>query len=142
MTTCQSWLLENGVQGDSDGVDNWSDNCVCKNNANQADCDADGQGNVCDSLNGIFQPTDRWRSCASDRDNHVGWFEIEVTEHRRYNDTSSCHAAARWNQRVWTSTCMLTLDEVFCCEEAVANPEDLDICQPVGQYFCNPDTIP
>ena len=141
-TTCENWLKENGVQGDTDGVDNWIDNCVCKNNANQADCDDDGKGNVCDTLNGVFQAVDRWRACASDRDDHVGYFEIEVTEHRQYNDISSCNSAPRWNQREWSSWCTLNLDEIYCCEQAVSNEDDLFICHPVGQYSCNPDTIP
>lgn len=141
-TTCENWLRENGVQGDSDGVDNWSDNCVCKNNTNQADCDGDGKGDVCDTLNGVFQPADRWRSCASDKDLHAGFFEIEVTEHRKYTDVSSCHAAPRWNQRESSSYCLPGTNEEYCCEQSVQNSEDLFICHPVGQYICNPDTMP
>ena len=39
---------------DNDGVLNYADNCEFNYNPNQADCDADGVGDVCDGENGNF----------------------------------------------------------------------------------------
>ncbi|TNF33007.1 MAG: hypothetical protein EP329_09000 [Deltaproteobacteria bacterium] len=39
---------------DGDGVYNWADNCPVTANANQADFDTDGRGNVCDDLPGQY----------------------------------------------------------------------------------------
>lgn len=141
-TTCEEWLIQNDVAGDSDGVPNLNDNCMCANNFNQADCDNDGQGNVCDPVNGTFVPAGRWTACASDIDEHVGYYVAEVQEHRRYEDASSCNSADRWDRRTLTSYCVPGYPEIDCCKNTCSNSADQGICNPIGQYTCNPDTLP
>jgi hypothetical protein len=41
-------LTNNGCDGDTDGVGNYSDNCPAASNNDQANTDGDGQGNECD----------------------------------------------------------------------------------------------
>jgi hypothetical protein len=42
-----------GVDTDTDGVDNCTDNCAFNSNASQADADGDGEGNACDAVFGF-----------------------------------------------------------------------------------------
>lgn len=141
-TKCKDWLIENNIAGDTDGVPSPSDNCVCTNNANQSDCDGDGQGNVCDTLNGTFVPVGRWTACASDMDVYTGYYVMEVQEHRQFDDISACNSADRWDRRTLSEHCTFFEDSGDCCEEACSNSADYGICWSVPQYFCNPDTIP
>lgn len=142
-SSCEAWLIGEGIPGDTDGIANLSDNCVCTNNTNQANCDGDSKGDVCDSMNGNFVVADRWTACASDTDQHVGFFDGVVEEHRQYEDTSACNAADRWDRRTVTTHCLCTISETDCCELSCSTFLDYFICDPVGGYsFCNPDTIP
>jgi hypothetical protein len=136
MQQCQS------VDSDGDGVADSSDNCPDVANANQADCDGDHIGNVCDSMNGNFVASSLKGVCASDRDDHVWGFTIEVTYQQQYFDTSSCHSPARNDQIVYTSSCSFNYNEYTCCQGATLNDLDDHICSPVGQYACSPDTMP
>jgi Thrombospondin type 3 repeat len=45
------------VDTDNDGVGNFDDNCRYVANVDQADCDQDGVGDVCDSLNAVQTTT-------------------------------------------------------------------------------------
>jgi hypothetical protein len=141
-TKCEDWLIENNIAGDTDGVPSPNDNCVCTNNTNQADCDNDGKGNVCDTVNGTFVAVDRWYACASDYDIHAGYYDMEVQEHRQFEDISACNSADRWDRRTRTQHCPIVIDSGDCCEAACSNPADTGVCHPLGQYFCNPDTMP
>lgn len=146
-TTC---LQYNGVcnrDGDADGVDWVVDNCRSNYNPNQANCDGDSQGDVCDSLNGNFVATGNKIACASDLDYHSTHKTGEVKYQQRYVDTSSCNAADRWNHFTYDAYCPLWWGNQDCCAEACAEDEpglecDVSICEPPGQYYCNPDTIP
>lgn len=53
-TTCGAYNGAPANDLDSDGVANASDNCVCVANANQANCDGDASGDVCDSRNELW----------------------------------------------------------------------------------------
>jgi hypothetical protein len=126
---------------DGDGVLWEYDNCPRNANSNQADCDGDGVGDVCDSLNGTFVPTGSKTVCASDKDDHVVYFTIEVTYQQRFVDTSSCHAPDRWNHYVYSADCV-NISDHYCCINDLLSSSDQWICTPIGQYSCNPDTIP
>ncbi|HEV8580799.1 MAG TPA: thrombospondin type 3 repeat-containing protein [Thermoanaerobaculia bacterium] len=136
MNNCQYW------DTDGDGVLDGSDNCPSTANSNQADCDGDGSGNVCDSLNGNFVPSGSQSVCASDRDDHVWGYTIEVTYQQTYVDTSSCFSPPRNKHFVYTSYCTFTLNEYSCCQGATLENSDDHICSPMGQYTCDPETMP
>jgi hypothetical protein len=154
--TCSSYtytncLAYNGVcnrDPEADGVDWLSDNCPEAYNPNQADCDGDGKGDVCDSMNGTFVPSGKKIACASDVDRSIYETTTEVKYHQLYVDISSCHSADRWNQTTLRSHCYGYCNgtEENACEGVCRNDSeyscDSNICHPIGQYYCNPDTIP
>jgi hypothetical protein len=142
-------LAYNGIcnrDEDGDGVDITVDNCQSTYNPNQANCDGDGPGDVCDSLNGIFVATGNKIACATDIDHHLVYYTAEVKYQQKYVDTSACQSADRWNHFTYDSYCTYGWDEWDCCLESCSNGGgfscDEDLCEPPGQYTCNPDTIP
>lgn len=83
-STCAAYLNSFGDL-DGDGVVYTSDNCACHANSNQADCDGDGRGDVCDSRN------ERWvlvqfLGVCRDVDNHAWGWTVEAHEVRRYQN--------------------------------------------------------
>jgi hypothetical protein len=128
------------VDTDSDGVLDVNDNCPDVANSNQADCDGDGIGTACDSVNGTYVASGSPSVCASDRDNHFWGYTIEVTYQRTYVDSSSCHSSARNAYITYTSSCSFNLGEYSCCQGATVNSTDDWICSPMGQFSCNPQT--
>ncbi|MEM8962769.1 MAG: hypothetical protein AAGD38_14885 [Acidobacteriota bacterium] len=86
------------VQGDADqdGVLDNSDNCVFHANANQADCDGDGLGDVCDSDDATWQLVEADRHCYIDVDEHIFYNTLELYTEDRYRDISSCNQPDKW----------------------------------------------
>ncbi|HWM92749.1 MAG TPA: hypothetical protein VN493_18440 [Thermoanaerobaculia bacterium] len=85
-TTCGA---HNGAPAndlDSDGVANASDNCACVSNSNQANCDGDAFGDVCDSRNELWVFVTDLGAC--EWDSHVDWteFDIDLYGTRRYQN--------------------------------------------------------
>lgn len=77
---------------DGDGVPNSTDNCSCNPNANQANCDGDSRGDVCDPIDNSWQLTlDSSQVCEVDVDNHTFWETIELYVGDVYQ--SSCTGA-------------------------------------------------
>ncbi len=100
---------------DGDGVANGSDNCIDTPNANQADCDGDGYGNACDSLNAIYQDAASEKTCWTDKDNHVFYITFEHHVEKRQHDVSSCGAPDRWIGRVRQSNDCVNISDYDCC---------------------------
>lgn len=145
-TTCLQYNGQCNRDPDADGIDWLVDNCRTTYNPNQADCDGDGPGDVCDSLNGTFVATGKKIACATDIDTHFGYYTAEVKYQQKYVDTSSCQSADRWNHFTYDSYCTLGYPEDDCCAESCENDTNfscsISLCEPPGQYTCNPDTIP
>jgi len=87
---------------DGDGVVNGSDNCDTVPNANQANCDGDSWGDVCDSLNANYQNITGEQTCWTDKDTHFPYAYFTFEHHVEWleRDVSSCGAPDRWTQRV------------------------------------------
>jgi hypothetical protein len=77
-TNCGEWIGYPPNDLDDDGVANPSDNCLCDYNPNQADCDTDGSGDVCDSQNERWVFVQDLGRC--DWDLHATWFEWDVQQ--------------------------------------------------------------
>jgi|ERR1044071_608845 hypothetical protein len=120
-TTCGQANAPCGEHTDSDGdgLVNFSDNCPFKANPDQKDCDHDGVGDACDSLNATYGP---WSSpypvCLIDRDLHAAYYTFEYWGEQVSFDTSSCHAPPRYRGYLWNSeSCTYTIAQTTCCAE-------------------------
>lgn len=155
---CEAFCLDNYnycvegcqyVDTDGDGVADSVDNCTQVPNANQADCDGDGVGTVCDGFNGSFLPTGKRLACASDKKAYPGYTRYRVTYQQRYVDTTACQAPDRWNHSTVTQKCYgfcQSLDDNACGGACWNNAQHQcvfgEVCgSNLGVWFCNPDTI-
>lgn len=82
------WCLDSCqyVDTDGDGVTDPSDNCPDNSNANQADCDEDGIGDVCDTRNEKWVFVQDLGRCDFDGDMHSTYFAAEQYGARRYRN--------------------------------------------------------
>jgi hypothetical protein len=101
---------------DCDGVSNANDNCTDDPNWNQSDCDGDGYGDVCDGLDGVFQPSGPVKTCMTDKDDHVVYKTFEHHVEQRLVDVTSCGSPDRWNRWIRSHAYCYGLDDQFCCE--------------------------
>lgn len=101
---------------DCDGVNNATDNCTDDSNPQQEDCDGDGLGDVCDGIDGNFQPTGPVKTCMTDKDLHWHYFDFEHHVEQRLVDVSSCGSPDRWNRWIRdTAHCGGLIGDQECC---------------------------
>ena len=103
---------------DGDGVLNDVDNCPAVANANQRDCDGDGIGDVCDSLNANYQAATAEHTCWTARvvNSHTSVLSFEERVERREHDASTCGAPDRWVRRTALSSRSTgSADDFSCC---------------------------
>ena len=102
---------------DCDGVNNATDNCTDDANTNQADCDNDGYGDVCDATDGIFQATGSVDTCMTDKDSHLPPIYKSFEHHveQRLVDVSSCNSPDRWNRWIRDEAYCFNLSDQSCC---------------------------
>lgn len=129
---------------DCDGVANSVDNCTDDPNANQANCDGDAQGDVCDLNDGIFQPTGPVETCHTDKDDHVHIITWEHHVEQRLVDVTSCGSPDQWDHWVrFEDDCGITISDFICCNElansigAVGDDPDLWCGQLRDQNLCH-----
>jgi hypothetical protein len=117
---------------DADGVRNGVDNCPAAANANQADCDTDGIGDVCDSQNARYQAVGGDHTCWTDKDTHLPLLYITFENHVEHaeHDVSNCHAPDRWIGHVAESNDCVNLDDQTCC---------LGLRHSISSFGDNPD---
>ena len=89
-TTCAQYLGNPANDVDGDGVLNTSDNCLCKANSNQANCDGDAWGDACDtsSVKWVRQSVNN-QTCYIDKDNHLIYFTLEGYSSELWKDVCS-----------------------------------------------------
>lgn len=101
---------------DFDGILNNVDNCPHVANRDQADCDGDGVGNVCDSENARYVVVTPEQTCRLDKDNHVVYVTYEHHVEWLERDASSCGAPDRWRRRIRDSAkCSSAISDEDCC---------------------------
>jgi hypothetical protein len=106
----------NNVDSDGDGFVDSGDNCPAVFNPDQADCDGDHIGNVCDSLNAAYVTTIPERTCMIDKDEHVVHKTFEHWVESMQHDTSACGAPDCWLRRIRDSEdCSFNVSDEQCC---------------------------
>lgn len=114
-----------GSDYDCDGIPLSQDNCPDHYNPNQANCDGDLWGDVCDAQDAVYQytgPTDTcmtWKLSSPQTD--PSWRHIV----ERYQvDVSSCNSPGRWRSWARASGFCSTaqnLTDFACCRQAIGN---------------------
>lgn len=124
---CTRWCTENGGDSscgnfgvcdpdpDGDGLDYGVDNCYNAYNPNQADCDGDFRGDVCDAEDGIFVFADS-RDCWIRNRLHLWGSDTTLYSEARLVDTSSCNSPDKWVQlSEYKWDCVGQYSEYACC---------------------------
>lgn len=122
--SCEDWCYDDyndclatcdDLDIDGDGIDNQYDNCPQTYNPNQADCDGDGIGDVCDGLNAIYQTVIAEKTCMTDKDDHLTYITFEHHVEKYQQDTSSCGAPDRWVRRIRQDNDCFNISDFNCC---------------------------
>lgn len=124
---CDRWCTDGGVESncgnsgscnpdpDADGLDYYMDNCPYNYNPDQADCDGDGWGDVCDSEDATYVIAEA-RNCWIRNRLHAWGSDTTWYSEVRYHDTSTCGSADKWAK--WTEDkrdCVGNYDTYSCC---------------------------
>lgn len=115
-TTCGGYSTCNS---DPDG-DGWhtNDNCPYQYNPNQANCDGDSQGDVCDAEDSNYQQTGPTQSCYIVDRLHFLYRDQRLFQEGYFVDQSSCGKPPQWRKVAeLTGTCYLALatSATTCC---------------------------
>jgi hypothetical protein len=114
--TCGDFGICN-LDYDGDGVPDSSDNCPYNANANQADCDNDGTGDVCDPEDGTFYLTSTNGPCFIRSRLHFGYYEQNRYWEGLYRDSSACNSPDEWRSlgSPQTGYCPIWDGDYECC---------------------------
>jgi hypothetical protein len=122
--SCEDWCRDDNyscllgcpfADVDHDGVQNYYDNCIEDANADQANCDGDSWGDVCDSLNALYQVVIPDQTCMTDKDTHFPYFTFEHHVEKKEHDVSSCGAPDRWSRRIREDNDCINISDFQCC---------------------------
>jgi hypothetical protein len=126
-TLCTRWCTENGSDStcgnygvcdpdpDGDGLDYYLDNCPNHSNVDQADCDGDGRGDVCDVEDGTYVYAES-RNCWIRNRLHAWGSDSTWYAEARYHDISSCGSPDKWVKVTEDErSCVGNFDPYDCC---------------------------
>jgi hypothetical protein len=124
---CSQWCTQDGGDStcgnygvcdpdpDGDGLDYYMDNCPVNANVNQADCDGDGLGDVCDVENALYE-TAEVRHCWYRHRVHLWGSDTTRFIEHRLEDESSCGAPDKWEKHSETTkNCIGSYAGLACC---------------------------
>ncbi len=134
-TTCGEWRGNPASDLDSDGVLNTLDNCTCNVNLDQANCDGDSLGDVCDTVDNsgwtFLDVADLSKTCAI---YHRSGGKAQFYSRNLYRRTCTPSQTCTKNVSLKTVTCGLLPDKECCIAAGVPIPIcsailwDLDQC--------------
>lgn len=97
---CGSWIScgQYGVcDGDPDDDGWWgSDNCPFTYNPDQANCDGDAAGDVCDSENATYVASGPSQWCHIVGRSHFGYVDVQLQTEIPVHDASTCGSPDKW----------------------------------------------
>jgi len=130
---CSNWITcgQYGVcdpDPDDDGL--ITDNCPYNYNPNQADCDGDGVGNVCDSINANYVQVTNYTPCYIVSRLHFGYIDQRLYWEARFHDQSSCNSPDQWR----------TIDQVAYCYGTFTNSDHKPCCLDLWKNTINVNT--
>ncbi|MBP8809885.1 MAG: hypothetical protein KBG48_19665 [Kofleriaceae bacterium] len=134
--TCEVWGVCGGFDGDGDGLTSEQDNCPLDYNPDQADCDGDGRGDVCDANSGNYQVVNDV-ACYNDEDGFPLWGTIEFYHRRELVDVSACGGAPRSEVYLRGENSCFNLSPYDCCVTGTFDPAERALCGLIGQNFCD-----
>lgn len=123
---------------DGDGVVN--DNCPYHYNPNQADCDADGAGDACDGMPGIFQQVSPTVPCYIVDRLHFGYRDQRLFEEGLFRDISNCNRPDEWRkvgERTGTCWFSLATSATVCCQSLWVGIYGSSVCSLIGNNQCH-----
>ena len=125
------------ADSDFDGVLDPNDNCPGIANSNQANCDGDAYGNVCDNLNANYQAITAEKTCMTDKDQHtLGSFTFEHHVEWLERDMSSCGASDRWRSRIREDNTCVAISDLDCC---LGLDDSIEAVGDSPSYWCHQD---
>ena len=119
-TTCGETQGLNAADYDSDGISTSNDNCPCTANANQANCDGDNYGDICDPKNEKWVLLQNLGRCDLDFDLHFDHRTVEQYGSKKYRNL--CGGAICYDRYLlsdadcsYTSSCGSTNGDCCVC---------------------------
>jgi len=122
-TTCGQFAGHPANDLDGDGVVDTNDNCSCAANSNQANCDGDAYGDVCDFQDNSWKLiTTGTQHCYLDTDNHTFNTTLEFYYQNVYK--SSCTGQTCYQKYLRGSvSCTTGSDYYQCCQNKWFAPD-------------------
>jgi len=130
--TCAEFLGSPANDLDRDGIQNSVDNCLCTANANQADCDGDHLGDVCDATNVKWVQVTDSGACGWRGGSHVGYFDADLKGQRTWKNV--CNNA--------TCNATYTIDSARCYWGSTGGTGKIECCDANFGLILTPNTYP
>jgi hypothetical protein len=114
LNSCLDWCPYTDTDGD--GVNDPSDNCPDNANANQADCDSDGVGDVCDTQVPYTRLSIGTSRCDIKSDSTLSGVKVEIFYQDFYQN--SCTGQTCYKKyRKYNYNCGYGADPYLCCKQ-------------------------
>ena len=136
LITCLQYNGTCNQDPDADGVLWASDNCPRTYNPNQANCDGDAMGDVCDAENGIYARVSGVR-CFIDKDVHIPpnvYYDLEDWWDGTYVDQSACNSPQQIRTYKNNEAHCFNVSPYDCCRQLIVN--DPAWCSDIDNDHC------
>lgn len=117
LITCGEYQSCN-ADPDNDGVLWWNDNCPMTYNPNQANCDGDDTGDVCDPANEKWVIVENsFQLCYIDVDGHLLTQTLEAYSRQVYTNICGSGGTCIKHYLLGSGDCPRPLSASYCCDE-------------------------